>query len=436
MTGAPPAPPRVVFEDEQILVVHRPGRSAFTVVTFGGFMLRPDGMRIWAGPPIGALGLEAIGFVAKASNWFPEQVVARAAPRVRATLRGPAVGYGYSMGGYAALKHGRLLGLDAALAVAPQVSIDPRDVPRDLRYRAHFDPGLHQGMRVRPGDLCEFPVVVADPHFAPDRRHVDLLGARDRVSRIWLPHMRHGVIGALTSTAVLGRVLELLLARDAQGIRDVLRARRRTSRAWHTAMAAAATVRGRTTLAGTLWAGAAALGTPSALLDRQRMEAERERDRALAIGWRASALEQLSRRLLSAAERGDWQAVLHVAARMPATANTPRLATATTHAALALGEPAAVAEAAAQAAAAELPGPVRIELGRRFAMGGHGLPALAVLLADPSVLEDAAGRASAAQVLGAMLDDESMPPFWRVAMRSLRRRVLASIGKPGGAAPA
>ena len=80
------------------------------------------------------------------------------------------------MGGYAALKHGRLLGLTHALAVSPQVSIDPAEAPWEPRAR-FFRPPLHAGMRVAAADLAPAAFVLADPYDAEDWPHLELLEA-------------------------------------------------------------------------------------------------------------------------------------------------------------------------------------------------------------------------------------------------------------------
>lgn len=421
---------RVIHEDEHILVVHRPGSSAFTLVTFGGMFQRPSGTRIWAGRPVEALDLDAIGFLAKAPNWYPAVAVGSAAPDVRRVLRHPAVGYGYSMGGYAALKYGRMLGLEAALAAAPQVSIDPGDVPQDMRYRAYFDARLHAGMGVQPEDLCPFPAIVADPHFAPDRRHAELAGPPDAVRRIWLPYLRHGVIEPLTGTAVLRDVLDLMLAGDAAGIRQLLRARRRTSRWWHGMLAATALHHGRVALAEVLWTRAAELGTPAESLARERERAARERDQALRVAWRRPVLRRFVRRLLAAADAGDWQGVRDAAAYLPTTVTMPRVASEVANAAVALGDPRAAEEAAGFAAGMDLLAPARLSISRRLAGNGHGLAGLAALLADPDAVAQANARVQTMRALAVAAGDPGVPVAWRAAARALRRRLDLAM-EPG-----
>lgn len=137
---------RIIFEDEEIRVVHRPGATPYTLLTFAAVAHRPKDAWIWAEPPIEKLDIEAIGVIGKRENWYPAASMRAAAPAIRPLLRACAVGYGYSMGGYAVLKYGRLLGLTHGLAVSPQTTIDPAEVPQDRRFHRFHDAALHGGM--------------------------------------------------------------------------------------------------------------------------------------------------------------------------------------------------------------------------------------------------------------------------------------------------
>lgn len=392
MTGAS----RIIFEDEHLRVIHRPGGSPFTLVTFGGATLRPDGVRIPAEGPVAALDLEAVGFIGKAPNWYPAASMARAAPLVAELCRGPLVGHGFGMGGYAALKYGRLLGLEAALAASPQVTIDPADVPGDRRFHNRFDPVLHAGMLVRDDDLPPFCVVLADPHFVQDRLHAERAGPPGRVARVWLPFMRQGTIGRLAGASTLREALDLLRRRDAAGIAAMLRARRGGSILWHLRMVHAAALHGHGAAAARLAARAIALGAPREEVEGARATAERE------------AAER------RAARRGEPDA----------TQASPRMVMAAINAALASAEPAAIAAAAGLAIATDLPVPRRRMAAQRLAVRGEALAALPVLLADPAVIRDEEARAAMVPMLGTILRDGALPPPWGAAAAALRQRIL------------
>lgn len=87
------------------------------------------------------------------------------------------VAMGFSMGGYAAFRFAQALRLDQLIAVSPQFSISPRQVPFDKRYRdcaGGFDDAL--------GDLASRGtatggVILADPFRPMDLRNADLICA-------------------------------------------------------------------------------------------------------------------------------------------------------------------------------------------------------------------------------------------------------------------
>jgi tetratricopeptide (TPR) repeat protein len=271
----------VLFENEEVQVLRRRGGSGFTLVTFGDLTLRPDGQGFWGLKVAEALDLDAVGFVAKRENWYPPAAIEPALPAVLPVLRRRRLGYGYSMGGYAALKHAARLGLTATLAVCPQTTIDPDDPLDDRRYAAFHQPALHAGMRVRPADLAPVTVVLADPYHPADAAHARVVvaaaGAGRRVTWLRAPHADHAAIWLLTKTRLLHRVIRLMLqGRDAE-LPEVLRRLRRGSPHWHRLMGRAALRYGHPALAERLWERAGKLGMHADILANERLEAREMR---------------------------------------------------------------------------------------------------------------------------------------------------------------
>ena len=277
----PPAPAGsvVLFEDAEIVVIHRPataapqdGAAPLTLVTFADLTFRPDGGAVWAQEPAARLGLPVVGFVAKRENWFPASSVARAAPAVRAVLgAGPALCYGYSMGGYAALKYARLLGAGRALGVCPQASISPADLPDDQRFHAFHDPALHAGMRLTAAEAPEFGVMMADPYHPEDLRNARMLQADGGIQWLRTPFVGHAAIWLLTETAFLRVVIDHIMAADLDGLRRELRARRHGNVHWFFWVAHTAFLRHRPALANRLWNRAEQLGLHRNLREQEVM---------------------------------------------------------------------------------------------------------------------------------------------------------------------
>jgi hypothetical protein len=270
-------PSRIIFEDEEIRVIHRPGSTGYSLVTFAALTHRPQGTWIWAGPPIEKLDIEAVGIVAKRENWYPAASMRAAAPVVRPLLRTRALGYGYSMGGYGALKYGRLLGLSHGFAVAPQLSIDPGDVPTDRRFHRFHDATLHGGMMVTGDDIPPVSMIAGDPVWPPDGLHLRAAAALPGAAILPLPFLQHAAIDRFTGTRALTDVLDLVLAGDGAAMRAYLRRGRPQSALLHVWLARAAACRGHLAMAERLWARAAALGAPPPKISAARGMAMRER---------------------------------------------------------------------------------------------------------------------------------------------------------------
>lgn len=288
------APPRrrVLYNDREIVVLHQPGTSPHTLVTFSDLTYRPKGTAFWGDDVAVKLGLDAIGFVARRENWFPTASVEAAAAAVREVLKPSAVAYGYSMGGYGVLKHAGRLGIRSAIAVAPQATIAPGEVPWDTRFHRFHRPALHAGMRVGSGDLAPFTAVVADPYDATDWRHARLAAEAGPAHLLRAPLSGHAAIWLLAGTEALEPMLAAALAGDAAAMRALLRERRGRSSHWFRLMGRAAFGHGHARLAETLWARAGELGAAPGLLRQEQAAAYADRAlRLIALGRTAEAAD-------------------------------------------------------------------------------------------------------------------------------------------------
>lgn len=112
------------------------------------------------------------------NDWYinDETAALDAALRVACARYGRVVGMGFSMGGYAALRFSKALGLRQLIAVSPQFSLSPRVVPQDRRYRdcaGGFDDALGNLAMHGRGDLSG--VVLFDPFKPLDRLNAGLI---------------------------------------------------------------------------------------------------------------------------------------------------------------------------------------------------------------------------------------------------------------------
>jgi hypothetical protein len=260
----------IIYDDEQLRVVHQAGSSDFSLVTFGSLIDRPKEASFWGQQPATKLDIDVVGFVAKSDHWYPLGFIQSCLPAVMPRLRERRIGYGFSMGGYAALKCGSLLGLTHVLAASPQASINPADVPEDPRYHASFRPSLHADMRISADDVSGFAVQAADPYHRHDAPQATLIQATGRVHTLHAPFMAHAVVWQFAQTEMLRRTLDLLLAGDLAGLQNLLKAQRSRSAVWHRVVGQEAMRRGHGGIADRLWQRAAELGADPEVLLKDR----------------------------------------------------------------------------------------------------------------------------------------------------------------------
>ena len=152
-----------------------------------------------------ASGFDAVHVLAARNDWYQDADMAGlfAAVRARGAGRPRVVTYGSSMGGYGAVRFAGRLGASTAVAISPQLSVDPARAPFDSRWVQH-------GRRLR--FLWEEPApedaglreawVFYDPHDL-DRRHMEALGALYPVRPLPVRHGGHPAGGLLAEGGLL-----------------------------------------------------------------------------------------------------------------------------------------------------------------------------------------------------------------------------------------
>lgn len=208
----------IVFEDEQLQVIYRPGSTEYTLVTFTELGFVPGSGQYWARVVCEKRDITCIAFCAKLPNWYPAASMAAAAILV-ADLKLPLlIGYGTSMGGYAALKYSRLLQLKGTIACCPQISINPALIFGQPQYTKHFCPELHEGMEITAADLSGNALIVHDRFFKEDAQHIDILNKScpGLFTEVQACFMGHHVPGALRSWGLLEALINA--ARTGAGV--------------------------------------------------------------------------------------------------------------------------------------------------------------------------------------------------------------------------
>ncbi|MNG49801.1 hypothetical protein D3C78_162430 [compost metagenome] len=197
----------IIFEDEQIRAIFLRGSSDELIFSFGDLITRAKGLSINAEKSLLKHDFNVIGIMPKQKSWFPENSMRQMFAEIE-DLIAPfktRIGYGGSMGGYAAIKYSNLLDLKRVVALVPQYSINPEDV-EDPRYNMFFHAELNANMQIQPQDVSaerEY-IVVYDPYCPEDRaQYVKLEQVLPHIHTLNLPFTGHDAIAVLASSELL-----------------------------------------------------------------------------------------------------------------------------------------------------------------------------------------------------------------------------------------
>ena len=197
----------IIFEDEQIRVIFLQGSSDELIFSFGDLITRAKGLSINAEKSLHKYDFNVIGVMPKQKSWFPASSMHAMFAAIESMIAPfkTRIGYGGSMGGYAAIKYANLLDLKRVVALVPQYSINPDDI-KDSRYNMFFHAQLNANMRVQPQDVAaerEYWVIY-DPYCVEDRAHyLKLAQVLPKIQTLNLPFTGHDAIAVLASSELL-----------------------------------------------------------------------------------------------------------------------------------------------------------------------------------------------------------------------------------------
>ncbi|WP_051201545.1 hypothetical protein [Paracoccus aminophilus] len=222
----------IAYLDQRLTaVMNRRSRSRTLLVTFGDMMALASGDRAW-GEDLGLKhDMDVLSFMAGSRNWYPAISMMKALDLLSRALHqyDERICYGGSMGGYAALKYSSRIGADRVVAYMPQFSIDSRDV-NDSRYSRHFNQAENADMAISPQDVSGAVVLVSDPGFLPDERHIERIVTEVArpVERIKVRNAEHSVTGIMAGSEMFRRILNVAAGQaSAQSLAIAIREKRR-----------------------------------------------------------------------------------------------------------------------------------------------------------------------------------------------------------------
>lgn len=149
-------------------------------------------------------GIDAIHFVPRNNDWYQYPEIDEACRRVRElTATYPhVVAYGQSMGGYGAIRLGRRVGAQVALAISPQFSIDPTVADFEPRWAGDAARINFQIERNAGHDFVAKAYIVYDPHDL-DAKHIELYRPHTEIVDVRLPNGGHPASGFMVDTGIL-----------------------------------------------------------------------------------------------------------------------------------------------------------------------------------------------------------------------------------------
>ena len=203
---------QIIFEDDHIRAIYLQGSTDTLVLSFGDLITRAKGLSINAEKSLMKYDYSVVGIMPKQKSWFPalsmNALLAHLQPILKQFKK--IVGYGGSMGGYAAIKYSKPLQMTRIVAMVPQYSIDPNEV-EDKRYTDFYDAELNADMRIQAQDIvenCEY-IIVYDPYFENDKEHY--LKIKPWIPQLYtlhLPYTGHDAIAVLANSALLHDFIE------------------------------------------------------------------------------------------------------------------------------------------------------------------------------------------------------------------------------------
>ncbi|KSV79014.1 hypothetical protein N182_18655 [Sinorhizobium sp. GL2] len=198
-----------LFENDEVAVVDGGGRGDVVAVFNPTTHLDNGGGDFWGRSFLRSRGFRPVGIVSKKINWFPVGATTEAIAAIKAASIAPKWAYGYSQGGYAALKFSAMLGAPA-ISLAPQYTIDPAETGPDVNrdYHRFFDAEAHSGMEISADDVHPGSRLVYDPAWTDDHWSAERIVSRCTVDVITVPGCGHDVPQLLVQTGALRHLFD------------------------------------------------------------------------------------------------------------------------------------------------------------------------------------------------------------------------------------
>lgn len=204
-------------------------RGGNTIVIAFSPVDHPPQSGAWGSASLIKTGYSSIGIVAKQNDWyanFSDECVSL----IRSLIErfDHVVCYGFSMGGYAAIKFSGMLRATTIIAMSPQFSVHPSDLdgktPWYTKYARLFP---NAGEAIRASDISGDLIAVYDPMFDGDKLAVDKISTIYDTTQIRLWFSGHGTVYTIRCSWKLRDIIELAIAQEWDDLRATMATARR-----------------------------------------------------------------------------------------------------------------------------------------------------------------------------------------------------------------
>ncbi len=228
-----PSNRRIIFQSDHVRLILDEKGTDTVVLSFNEMNFVWNGVQYWGQKILDPLRATVLGFVTPEPNWYPPHDMERAIPAAIEAIAGRrVVTFGFSQGGYGALKFSRALSASTAFAFCPLWSINPEDVGCfDVRTAPYYRPALKNGHRIKLDDLCDNNFVIFDPREVCDQKNAERILEHRGTSAVVAPFCGHAVIKMVAESQISRPLAERIQDPNvtARELRTIIRSGRRNS---------------------------------------------------------------------------------------------------------------------------------------------------------------------------------------------------------------
>lgn len=204
----------LAFETPHCQALYDDRGTRTLLVTFSELFFDANGKNYWGEQLARAIGLSCLGLVSKGKNWFPAAGLSSYQERIDHITNqyDTVITYGFSQGGYAAIKHARRFHANIILAFSPQFSINPEVSKHDARWVEYYNSEIHQQMEPNRSDTSGRVIIVVDPHDRLDLYQVERIGAEiPSIEVVRCHYAGHATVRVVSSSKIFADLLQSVL---------------------------------------------------------------------------------------------------------------------------------------------------------------------------------------------------------------------------------